>query len=62
MKETKNMKKWMVALAALMLLLIPCVAMGEKETVFYCFMCREERNGTISDTYEYSDSNYHIHA
>ena len=60
MKEMKNMKKWMVALAALMLLLIPCVAMGEKETVFYCFMCREERNGTISDTYEYSDSNYHI--
>ncbi|MGN0755127.1 MAG: hypothetical protein ACI4ME_11780, partial [Aristaeellaceae bacterium] len=55
------MKKWFVGLMLLALvLLVSGAAMGEKETVFYCFMCREERNCTISDTYEYSDSVYHV--
>ena len=54
------MKKWFIALAALMLLLIPSVALGEKEIDFFCFTCHAERTGIVSDTYEYSDSTYHV--
>ena len=60
MKEMKNMKKWFIALAALALLLIPSVAMAEKETVFFCFSCHAERTGIISDTYEYFTKDTHV--
>ena len=62
MKEDMNMKKWWIGLAALALLLILGVAMAEgaKEVTFFCFSCRENRTGTVSDTYEYSDQDAHI--
>ena len=62
MKEMKNMKKRFIALAALALLLILGVAMAEgaKEVTFFCFSCRENRTGTVSDTYEYFDSTKHV--
>ena len=62
MKGIKNMKKWFIALAALMLLLIPSVTIAEdaKEVTFFCIICHENRTGTLSDTYEYSDSTYHV--
>ena len=56
------MKKRFIALAALALLLILGVAMAEgaKEVTFFCFSCRENRTGTVSDTYEYFDSTKHV--
>ena len=60
MKEEMNMKKWWITLAALVLLLIPSVAMAGNEIGFYCFNCRADRTGIKSDTYEYSDQYAHI--
>ncbi|MGN0793582.1 MAG: hypothetical protein ACI4MG_03810 [Aristaeellaceae bacterium] len=54
------MKKWWITLAVLALLLIPSVTLAEKEFDFFCFTCHAERTGIVSDTYEYSDSTYHV--